>query len=99
MTADLSIYTRGVQMLRQLRALQPGEAFRISTDMLSSIVVRAHPVDRQTPEYLVEWFKIRLPFFTLVRERGLGKAWEFYRPLPEELEHLMAQEEQNGKTK
>lgn len=49
----------------------------------------ADPLDRQTPEYLVEFFKVRLPFYTLVRYEPLRGFWDFYRPLPEELERLM----------
>lgn len=82
MPGDLSIYTRGARFERLLRTLQPGQAVDITAQELSDIVVPANPLDRQTPEYLVEWFKIRMPFYCEVSEGigRIGRKWTFYRP-------------------
>jgi len=89
---DLSRFTLAAQLLRRMCLLQPGEAYRLTVPMLLDIEVPANPLDRQTPEYLVEFFKVRLPFYTVVRHEPLRGFWDIYRPLPEELERLMALE-------
>lgn len=89
---DLSGFTKAAQLLAQLRTLKPGEAYRLTAVTLQDIKVPVDPLDRQTLEYLVEFFKIRLPFYTVVRYEPLRGFLDFYRPLPEELERLMALE-------
>lgn len=76
MAGDLSRFTAGSRLLGQLRMLKHGEAF---------------PLDRQTPAYLVEWFKVRLPFYTIVNSGMLG-FWDIYRPTAEEMERLMTRD-------
>lgn len=89
MRADLSIFSRGAWLLRQLQELKPGQAMRITANMLADVTVPANPLDRQTPEYLIEFFRIRLPFFVVVRAEPLREFWDYYRPMPEEIERLM----------
>lgn len=86
---DLSKYTLGARLLGQLRQIKPGEAYRLTMTTLGDVLVPADPLDRQTPEYLVEFFKVRLPFYTSVRYEPLRGFWDIYRPLPDELERLM----------
>lgn len=80
MTADLSIYTRGAQLERQLQTLRPGQCFRMSETQLSDIVVPANPLDRQTPEYLAKWFHVRMPFYCTLHHGTVGQYWEICRP-------------------
>lgn len=96
MPGDLSRFTAGARLLAQLRSLEPGECCRLTGSTLQDVVVPAHPFDRQTPEYLVEWFKVRLPFFAVVRNEPFRQFWDFYRPLPEEIERLMAVESRDA---
>lgn len=88
MASDLSKFTDGARLLGQLRMLEHGEAFRLTAERLRDIEVPANPLDQQTPEYLVEWFKVRLPFYTVVSSGLLG-FWDIYRPTLEEMERLM----------
>lgn len=60
---DLSRYTKGAQLERQLRRLKPGERFRIPARDLADIEVPADPLDKQTVLYLSDWFRDRMPFY------------------------------------
>jgi hypothetical protein len=89
MPGDLSRFTAGAHLLRELRTLKQGKAYRLTADRLRE--VPANLLDRQTPSYLVEWFKIRLPFYTVVSSGLLG-FWDIYRPTADEMERLMVRD-------
>lgn len=82
--SPLAKYTSGARMERLLRSLQPGEAVKITTHMLLDVEVPANPLDCQTPEYLVKWFRSRMPFYCTVTPNlpsSFADQWTFYRPL------------------
>jgi len=83
MNGDLSDFTRGAQLLRHLCTIPPGKAMDVTVHMLSDIIVPANPLDRQTPEYLVNWFHARMPFYCTVTPDlpGFPSKWTFYRPI------------------
>lgn len=76
----LSDFTKGAQLEKTLRRLKPGEFMRVSKNSLLDILVPANPLDRQTPEYLAEWFRSRLPFYATTHEDTITGDWEFERP-------------------
>lgn len=87
---------RGAAILNSLRRLEPGQVYRVTGQSLQDIIVPANPLDRQSAEYLVEWMRVRLPFFAVVRSEPISRFWDFYRPMPEEVERLMQQEGERG---
>ena len=75
--------THGAVLLRTLTSLPPGKAINVTRAMLMDIEVPANPLDRQTPEFLVGWFKSRLPFYCTVTPNlpsFMADTWTFYRP-------------------
>ena len=80
---DLSIYTRGARLLRDMKQLRPGQNFRVSAQTLSDMVVPADPMGRQTPDYLARWFHARMPFYCTLYADPLGEFWEIRRPTRE----------------
>jgi hypothetical protein len=64
---------------RRLRHLKPGECFDVRD--WRDIEVPADPLDRQTPEFLAEWFRSRMPFYCTTREDILSGKWTFCRPI------------------
>ena len=77
---DLSIFTRGARLLRDLKQLQRGQNYRMSAQMLSDVTVPADPLDNQTPEYLANWFHVRMPFYCELHHDLVGNFWEIRRP-------------------
>jgi hypothetical protein len=73
-------FTRGARMLRELQHTGPGQHFRMMTRDLCDIEVPAHPLDRQTPEYLAKWMHARAPFYCTLHADPLGQWWEIRRP-------------------
>lgn len=77
---DLSAFTKGAQLERQIRTLKPGRRIRISREMLADIIVPANPLDRQTPEYLANWFHSRMPFYCTLYQNPIHGFFEIDRP-------------------
>jgi hypothetical protein len=77
---DMSIYTDGARLERELRQLKPGQNFRVPVMDLRRVVVPANPMDNQTPEYLARWFHARMPFYCTLHADPLGAFWEIRRP-------------------
>lgn len=73
-------FTRGADMLRRLKEIPLGEAMNVTRIELCEIEVPGSPLDHQSPEYLVDWFNSRLPFYCEVWGTVLGDKWTFYRP-------------------
>lgn len=73
-------FARGAQMLRNLQKLQPGHSFRMMARDLCDVEVPAHPLDRQTPEYLANWMRDRAPFYCTIHADIYGQWWEIRRP-------------------
>ena len=86
--AGLGQFTRGAQLLKMLSNIPPGKAVDISADKLLDIEVPANPMDRQTPEYLIDWFYARLPFYCKLEPDVFKRKWTFYRPTQKELEDI-----------
>ena len=92
MTADLSTFTDGARLMHELRFLGSGQIYRVPMHRLLDIQVPANPLDRQTPEYLIEFFKVRLPFYCRVDVDILGRYVDFYRPTADEMDRELKQE-------
>lgn len=82
MPGDLSRFTSGARLERLLRTIPPGKSLNVSVHDLADIEVPANPLDRQTPEYLVEWFRIRMPFYCTVTPDIplMPSKFTFHRP-------------------
>lgn len=73
-------FTHGAHLLSKLKTLRPGYAMDVTDHDLSQVQVPASPLDRQTPDYLIEWFRSRLPFYCEVHGTVLADKWTFHRP-------------------
>jgi hypothetical protein len=73
-------YKLGAQLLRSLQQLRPGERYRMTSQMLSEIEVPAHPLSRQTPEFIANWMRERLDFYSVLEASAWGNWWEIVRP-------------------
>lgn len=78
---DLSVFTKGAQLERELRKLERGQNFRLSAKMLLDVMVPANPLDHQTPAYLAKWFHERMPFYCTLHHDLAGDFWEIRRPM------------------
>ena len=76
----LTGFTRAANFERLLRTLRPGDALDVRPEEWLDIQVPANPLDRQSPEYLAEWFRVRMPFKCEVRHHLLPEKWTFFRP-------------------
>jgi len=76
----LEDFRLGAELERELRTLKPGQCLDVSRQRFNDIIVPANPLDRQTPEYLAEWFKIRMPFYCETRLNIMSGTWTFERP-------------------
>lgn len=76
---DLSAFTKAALLEKKLRMLKPGECARMYATELSDMIVPANPLDKQTPEYLANWFHSRMPFYCKLRYNVVGNYWEIDR--------------------
>jgi len=79
MTADFSVYEKGAAFERELRRLLPGQRMRVPARFFQDIMVPANSLDRQTPRYLAEWFRVRMPFACEVRQDALTGDFDYDR--------------------
>lgn len=86
MLGGLSEFRAAANLDRRLRTIPPGRAMIVSVYELCDMVVPASQLDRQTPEYLVEWLRSRLPFRCVVTPDLplMPSKWTFYRPKEDE---------------
>jgi hypothetical protein len=77
---DFSGFARGAEIERNLRQLQPGECVRMTPAFFDGVRVPTDPLDRQTPEFLVHWFHVRMPFPCDLHYDPLRDYWELCRP-------------------
>lgn len=80
--ADFSVYTRAAELEGKLRQLKPGQRMRVAVRDLLDMMVPANPLDRQTPAYLADWFRDRMPFRCVVYHDILTHDYEFSNENP-----------------
>ena len=80
MNAFPESFTRGAQLLRDLRKLKPGECYRMDVTRLMDIEVPANPLDVQNSEYIAKWMHVRMPFYCTLHQGIVGGWWEIRRP-------------------
>ena len=86
--SPLARFTKGALLEKSLRRLKPGECYDVRREDWLYIEVPTNPLDRQTPAFLAEWFRIRMPFYCETREDILTGKWTFCRPTEARLRAL-----------
>lgn len=79
MTADFSCYTKAAEFEGKLKTLKPGQRMRVAARDFLDMQVPANPLDKQTPKYLAEWFRVRMSFACDVREDIVTGNFDFVR--------------------
>ena len=78
--SPLAKFGRGAALERELWKLAPGQCIRMTAATFDNVSVPANPLDRQTVEFLVHWFKVRMPFYCTLHFDEDGRYWEICRP-------------------
>lgn len=84
MVADFSVYTKAAELEGKLRQIPPGQRMRVAIRDLLDMMVPADPIDRQTPIYLADWFRKRMPFRCITYHDIMTGDFEFENgnPIP-----------------
>ena len=94
--SPLARLTKGAQLEKSLRRLKPGECYDVRREDWLDIEVPTNPLDRQTPAFLVEWFRSRMPFYCETHEDILTGKWTFCRPTEERMRELARRNSTSG---